>query len=258
MPGTPPGAVRPHRRARRPAEDRHSPAGVRPGSVPGPAGMPASGDGPDGGRPVRRGERRRSPRPGPGGLPAGQPRPARRPRRGRFGPALRRQGARVRAGVLDARQRRALPLGARVAGDGACGAGRLGARRARSPRRRRPGRIRAAGPCPAAWRGRRHAAATGPGRRREGARRAVPAGRPEPAHSPRRATAGRGQRRAAGAVSGGDATHRAVRGQAQPGEGRVPADRSIGRGRCARCHRGLRPAAGGPGGAGPRAGAACP
>ena len=95
-----------------------------------------------------------------------EPHPARRPGRRRGRPAVPRQGARLGARVLDAREARADRLGARVARGGRGGLRRLGAHPRRGRGRGRPRRARRRGPA-------------GRGRRR------VPAARREPRRSPR-------------------------------------------------------------------------
>ena len=140
------GALRPRRRARRAP-------GAAGRTAPGLRARPLRGSAPEGDPglharracTLRRGERRRPRRAAPGRSRVRQPhRPGRAGRRGcRL--ALRGEGARLRARVLDARQRRADGVGERGARARRGRLRRLRAHPARGRGRRRPGRSRPRG-----------------------------------------------------------------------------------------------------------------
>ncbi len=134
-----------------------APARVRPRPVRGDAGEAPPGHLAGRARSLRRGQRLRPARARTCRPGLRQSRAPRRPGGSRERPALRRQGPRLRARVLDARQRGARPLGARDA-------------------RRRPRRLRRLGAHPGGARGRRRPRRSGLRGPSRGRRRDVPAG----------------------------------------------------------------------------------
>ena len=180
---------------------------------------------------VGRGERARPPRARPGRSHLRQPRPAGRARRGGQRRPLHRQGARLRARVLDARQRRAVGLGRRGARRRGGDHRRLGAHprgRARGLRHRRRRPRGAARAWTSSCGGRRPAGRGARAADRGGAARSA-----EPRQR-ERAAAGRGQPGAARRVPRGRAPDRRLLRQADREQGRAGAARGAARARRAR------------------------
>ena len=190
-PGAAAGDVRPRRRRNGPPRRGRLPPGVRARPVRGirrraaPPGLHASRA-----RGVGGGQRRSRPAAHAGRPRVHEPRPARRPGWRRLGGSVRRQGARVGARILDARETRPGELGRGGARGGARDVRRLGAH----PGGRR-GRLRPHRACLRGAAGRRRRAVAPRGARR-GARAARRRGgaRPAEPRQCRRAAPGRWER----------------------------------------------------------------
>ena len=193
------------------------PPGLRPRPLRGLRGASRPGLHARGARRLGRRERGRRPRAAPGRPRLHEPRAARRARRRGHRGAVRRQGARLGARVLDERQPGARALGPRVARGGRGDVRRLGAH----PHGARGGlRDGGAGARGAAGRRRRAVDAGGARRRARRARARGSARRPEP-RQPGRAPPRRRERRAAGDVPRGRcAADRRLLRQAHRAEGR--------------------------------------
>ena len=113
LPGAPSGGVRPRRRHGRPAAARRAAPGLRARPLRGHGGPLPPGLHCRRAGALRRTERRRRARAPAGRLPPHEPRPPRSAGRRLGRNAIHRQGARLGARVLDARERGALRLGAR-------------------------------------------------------------------------------------------------------------------------------------------------
>ena len=127
QPGAPPRGVRPRRRGRAPPGRSWVPPGLRPRPLRGLRGASRPGLHARRARRLGRRERGRRPGPAPGRPRLHESRAARRARRRGHRGAVRRQGARLGARVLDERQPGARALGPRVARGGRGDIRRLGA-----------------------------------------------------------------------------------------------------------------------------------
>ena len=234
--GPGPVALRPRRRRDRAARRPRPSAGVRDRRVRGLHGQAGTGLHARGARRLGRGERGCAARARAGRLSCSSTTSFSAGRSARQRLALRREGAWLRARVLDARERGAVALGRRGARGGGRRDRRLRAHPRGAGRDLRDRRARAHDP---ARRRRRALAAAGSGNGARGARRRGAQGPAEPGQR-ERAAPGRGQRGAARGLPRRRPADRRLLRQADPEQGRPGSARGATRDRCAHGHRRLR------------------